>query len=321
MASGISVIIPHYNRVALLGQTLKNLLAQSQPAEEIIVVDDHSQEDLQPLVQRYEQQVIFLKTQGKGPGAARNTGMQVASGRFIQFFDSDDLMVPDKLAEQLDQLKSSEADMVWGPYFYAQPTEAGWTSDNLVINSQPLAGEAARRAIYEGFNLIFPACLFRRDLLREAGPWPEALMTHEDFVYMHRILCLKPQVGFSPGAAMLYRLHPEQLTDGHTTQIKRGFNHLEALRQMKQEDLTLMERLKLEAEAQRVGAFLKSLEKEAPFDFSTKARARKLMQTWLRAKNKIGRLRTRSPWQPHDNVRHDPEQVRKWIEQIEGTLA
>jgi glycosyltransferase involved in cell wall biosynthesis len=115
---GVSVIIPVKNRAELLRKTLDNLLAQSKKPEEIIVVDDHSTDGIQLVIFDYITDCIFLNNKGKGPGAARNLGLSVATGKYIQFFDSDDLMTKNKLEVQAKILLTSDNGAVYCPYCY-----------------------------------------------------------------------------------------------------------------------------------------------------------------------------------------------------------
>src|ERR1700678_803249 len=100
----ISVIIPTYNRADLIGQALESALAQTHPADEIIVVDDGSTDDTERVVAQYAGQVRYMRQVNAGPSAARNRGIQAASGDFIALLDSDDLWVKDRLERQLAAL-------------------------------------------------------------------------------------------------------------------------------------------------------------------------------------------------------------------------
>ena len=103
----ISIIIPTYNRRHLIGTTIDNLLQQTHPAHEIIVVDDYSTDGtVEWLNTTYGNKLIVLTNKGKGPGAARNTGFQASTGNYIKFFDSDDVMTHNTLEEQLQALQA-----------------------------------------------------------------------------------------------------------------------------------------------------------------------------------------------------------------------
>jgi GT2 family glycosyltransferase len=129
----ISVIIPAYNRVSLIGETLQSLLNQTVQAKEIIVVDDGSTDGTAEAVERefsvFSEQFSgnsksniqnptfkVLRQANAGPAAARNRGLAEATGDFIHFFDSDDIAAPNKHEVQLRALLETGADIAYGPW-------------------------------------------------------------------------------------------------------------------------------------------------------------------------------------------------------------
>ncbi len=94
----VSVVIPTYNRVALLRQTLHAVLAQSAPPDEIIVVDDGSTDATAALVGGLSPLVRLMHQANAGDLVARNTGLAEAQGELVAFCDSDDIWRPNFLA-------------------------------------------------------------------------------------------------------------------------------------------------------------------------------------------------------------------------------
>jgi len=115
----VSTIIPVYNRPVLLRQAVDSVLAQSHRPIEIIIVDDGST-DHTPAVceelQRLQPGVIRLHRQrNAGPGRARQQGLTMAQGAFIQFLDSDDLLLPEKFRSQVQALQAQpDAEIAYG---------------------------------------------------------------------------------------------------------------------------------------------------------------------------------------------------------------
>src|SRR6266571_6351966 len=89
-----SVIIPSFNRVALLGATLESIFAQRFTNFEIIVVDDGSADGTMDYLQSFGTRISVLQQPNRGAGAARNLGARHAQGRYLAFLDSDDLWFP-----------------------------------------------------------------------------------------------------------------------------------------------------------------------------------------------------------------------------------
>jgi len=97
----VSVLVPTYNRADYIGATLASLLAQSHPAEEIVVVDDGSTDSTASVVAAFDHPSIrYIKITNAGCTAARQKALEHASCDWIAFCDSDDLWEVDRLALQ-----------------------------------------------------------------------------------------------------------------------------------------------------------------------------------------------------------------------------
>jgi len=91
MPAKVSVVIPTYNNVALLHETLDGVRRQTFKDFEMIVVDDGSTDNTAEVVKRYDPGIRYLHQSNQGPAAARNKGAAVAQGEFIAFCDHDDI--------------------------------------------------------------------------------------------------------------------------------------------------------------------------------------------------------------------------------------
>ena len=97
----ITVIIPVHNGERYLAEAIHSVLAQALPPDEIIVVDDGSTDASAAIAQSFGPPVRVLTQANLGPAAARNLGVQHATGELLAFLDADDLWLPDKLAHQV----------------------------------------------------------------------------------------------------------------------------------------------------------------------------------------------------------------------------
>ncbi len=102
----LSVIIPTFNSAHLVTQAVESVLAQTLPAQEIVVIDDGSQDDTQIRMRRYAGRVRYIRQSNQGVSAARNHGVRVSSGSVIGFLDADDVWHPEKAAIQVLVLKA-----------------------------------------------------------------------------------------------------------------------------------------------------------------------------------------------------------------------
>lgn len=105
-SSKVSVIIPTYNRPALLARTIDSVLAQTYPDLELIVVDDGSTDNTPEVVAAYGDRVRYIRQANQGPDAAVARGFSTATGDYINFMDHDDLMMPEKIERQVAILDS-----------------------------------------------------------------------------------------------------------------------------------------------------------------------------------------------------------------------
>lgn len=115
MKGKVSIIIPLYNREGLILETLKSLFNQSHDNWEAIIVDDQSSDASFEVVQQEAKKDVRIKalrreSDPKGAPRCRNIGIEKASGEYILFLDSDDLLAPYCLEERLDYFDSHETD-------------------------------------------------------------------------------------------------------------------------------------------------------------------------------------------------------------------
>ncbi|HWD29609.1 MAG TPA: glycosyltransferase family 2 protein [Rhizomicrobium sp.] len=104
-----SVVIPVYNRARVLEAALRSVLAQSERDFEIVVVDDGSKDDPGGIAAALnDPRIRVIHQDNAGGGAARNTGIREARGRFVAFLDSDDLFLPHHLGAMRELLENTQ---------------------------------------------------------------------------------------------------------------------------------------------------------------------------------------------------------------------
>jgi glycosyltransferase involved in cell wall biosynthesis len=114
----VSIIIPVYNRVQLIGETLDSILNQTYSNWECIIVDDGSTDDTIMVVKQYEQKDSRIKLYNrpdnyiKGANACRNFGYENCLGDYINWFDSDDIMDPAFIKKKVEILENEQLDFV-----------------------------------------------------------------------------------------------------------------------------------------------------------------------------------------------------------------
>jgi glycosyltransferase involved in cell wall biosynthesis len=96
----VSVVVPTYNRATLVTRAIISVLSQCYEEDEVIVVDDHSDDDTEKQLELYGDRIIYRKVPHGGAGKARNIGLGLAKNPLIAFLDSDDEWMPGKLELQ-----------------------------------------------------------------------------------------------------------------------------------------------------------------------------------------------------------------------------
>lgn len=135
MSIHISVITPSYNSVDFISSTINSVVAQTVTNWEMIVVDDcssdNSVEVIQSFVDRDTRIKLIKLERNSGAAVARNKAIEVASGRFIAFLDSDDLWAPDKLEKQVKFML--DQDIAFSFSAYEKIDEEGLTFDVVSV--------------------------------------------------------------------------------------------------------------------------------------------------------------------------------------------
>jgi glycosyltransferase involved in cell wall biosynthesis len=183
----VSTIIPVHNRPALLREAVASVLAQTYRPIEIIVVDDGSTDETGPeakALAKAHPEVRAIHRENGGPGAARETGRLAARGEFIQYLDSDDVLLPRKFELQVTGLRQCiDCAVSYGKTrFYAykdRPTDVAWKRTGERISTMFPSFLQSR-----WWGTSTP--LYRRNVTDLAGPWLE-LRNEEDWEYDCRI--------------------------------------------------------------------------------------------------------------------------------------
>jgi glycosyltransferase involved in cell wall biosynthesis len=318
-AAKISVIIPIKNRASLIQQTLNSILAQTYQFIEIIIVDDHSTDALEAALIPYKEVIVYIKSNGRGPGAARNTGFEIATGDYIKFFDSDDLMSPTALFDQICMLKASKKKFVTSPYFYALNQENNWLSQkNEILNYYHFSSRSSlQHCMIWGLFIPIPSMLFSKTFLHEIGQWPEDITTSEDWIYLWRIAEKEPQPSHVNSCAFIYRMHQQQSTAGNMDDLSRDKEKYKILIEVyhtyiRTGDFSWLERAIFRSKFYQMAM----ISKDPVFKKQLLKTAGKGMygvQLYVKIKMKVGRIITKSDWQPMHGITKDHTIVKTYL--------
>ncbi|MCS6881932.1 MAG: glycosyltransferase family A protein [Oscillochloridaceae bacterium] len=219
----VSVIIPTFNRADLLPQTIESCLAQTYRNLEVIVVDDGSTDATAEVVARYGPKVIYVKQDRQGVGRARRRGVQQASGEYITFLDSDDLMLPTKIERQAQVLaEHPEVGLCHGWYYAID--EHGRKLDLMtdIPETDVLTELICRCFIWSGAPLVRRASLEALGVCGAA--WERGIYDWDLWLHIalagHRFFCIRAPLG-------AYRIHASALSSNIQVVARRIFGILD----------------------------------------------------------------------------------------------
>ena len=186
-APQVSVVIPSYNRLAMLQEAVESVLAQNEVEFEVIIIDDGSTDKTPTYLENLARGNPLVRAEqvaNRGPAAARNRGVELARAPLIAFLDSDDLWAPAKLARQL-------AFMARDPACEIAQCQETWIRDGRRVNPglrhQKQAGDFFIPSLRT--CLVSPsAVMMRTEFFRTMGGFDEALAAAEDYDLWLRIL-------------------------------------------------------------------------------------------------------------------------------------
>ncbi|RYY07627.1 MAG: glycosyltransferase family 2 protein [Sphingobacteriaceae bacterium] len=203
----VSIVIPVYNASLFVAETIESTLKQSYQNIELILVDDGSEDNSYEIAKQYESpNVTVVKQANKGASAARNYGIRLAKGDYVQFLDADDFLHPQKIEYQLNTLKA-----------YSDLHLIGGTWQRFIKNLDQLYGEVApsTRQEVQCFNnvdwlikrpmMIPNTWLVSKKLINLVGPWDEQISLNDDGEYFYRVIAASAGVVIDRKAATYYR--------------------------------------------------------------------------------------------------------------------
>jgi glycosyltransferase involved in cell wall biosynthesis len=270
MAPDVAVVIPTYNRRAMVCEAVKSVLAQRNAKFELIVVDDGSTdgtwEELTQIAavandHAQWEMMRIERTPNRGPATARNTGVAIAAAPFVALLDSDDLWLPHKLNRQIAFMRDH-------PEYAISQTEEIWMRNGRRVNPGARHRKRAGDLFADSLLtcLISPsAVIMRTDLLREAGGFDEDLAAAEDYDLWLRLLT-DHKVGLVDEQLVIRRAgHPGQLSA--TVPALDRFRILALLKLLAREDFAPERRIKVcEVLSEKCAIYAKGLKRRARAD-------------------------------------------------------
>ena len=220
---GISVIVPVYNTERYLEECLQSVLSQDFQDVEIFCVDDGSTDGSRAILDRYNAMDarvhVLAGRERRGPSFARNRALDQATGMYIYFLDSDDMIPPHALRKIYDAAEKDDLD---GVMFNIQSLFEG-DADQAKFHSWGVrrsvcAGVSSGRDLYvrdhENGELVLATCTacWRRAFLEEHHLRFRKGVLHEDYAFAFRAILLARRMRALPMDGYVYRRRPNSIT-------------------------------------------------------------------------------------------------------------
>ena len=206
MGSELTVVIPIYNVEKYLSKCIDSILAQTLTVDEIILVDDGSKDKSGEIADEYSSKYENIKVihqKNGGLSAARNTGIDAATKKYIAFVDSDDYIDSTMYETLMNRLQSDSADISIGGVWYEQEEGERYTPYPADIARVWNKTESLIQLnSYQYFNMSFCDAIFKRNLFEMTAFGEGALRFPvgklcEDFYLMHRIVARTERVTYT----------------------------------------------------------------------------------------------------------------------------
>ena len=200
----VSIIIPTYNGVQFLAETLDSVFSQDYPSYEVIVVNDGSTDETARVIEPYMDDIRYAYQENQGTAAARNHGLKLARGDFLVFLDHDDLLLPHALTDRINGFKAHpSAGMInSGRHLINE--------EGAFINPEEPWHHVPRLELEDWVRWapVFPsAMMFRREWIERSGGFDLSLSGADDLAMVWRLALMGCQAAWVKKNTICYRVH------------------------------------------------------------------------------------------------------------------
>lgn len=226
----LTIVIPTYNRAHLIERTIRSILTQTVQDYEVIVVDDGSTDNTQEVVAPYlSEHFRYIKIPNSERGAARNFGTQHANGTYINWFDSDDEMLPHHVATVKELVEQHDRPEVITVHYHIKDTVSGALT--VIPHEYDHLKKKRKHYLIEGNYLACNPVIVRKDIaLKNAFIEDRDLSASEDYELWLRLLAQYPFVQSSEVTSYLIQ-HDERSVNTMSDPIKLEKRFLTFLKQ------------------------------------------------------------------------------------------
>jgi glycosyltransferase involved in cell wall biosynthesis len=214
----VSVIIPVYNRAALVGRAVESVLAQRYHDFEIIVVDDGSTDGTRACLAEYGSKLNVISQDNQGPYAARNAALRRATGEYVAFLDSDDVWEPGRLEAQVPVLNDDlSVALVYGNGRIVDDRKGTSRGTFFEIGNTPRRGRVFAELLRGNF-IPQSSVLMRRKCFDETGAFWELPLSADHHKWLQ--VARQHAIDYVDEVVFTYHLHGGNIVNDRITQYR-----------------------------------------------------------------------------------------------------
>ncbi|CAN7285619.1 glycosyltransferase family 2 protein [Mesorhizobium sp. LjNodule214] len=293
MQPDVSFVIAAYNAEATLDRAIASAIAQRDVSVEVVVVDDTSRDRTLEVARSYPQDIVRVVAlpENRGPGGARNAGLELARGRWVAVLDSDDAVYPGRLSTMIARAEKAGAEIAIDNLQVVR--EDGVAEDTMFpaaylesLSEISLADYIAGNIVFESrFNLGYLKPIFQRRFLNENGlRYDEGLIIGEDYILLASALAKGGKCVVEPTTGYVYHIR-----SGSISRVLE-LHHVEAMRK-----------------ADAIFAETHAMDPEAAAAFARRSRSLRRAASFL---SLVQHIKARSPLKAIRTALSDPAAVR-----------
>ncbi|GAB1545269.1 hypothetical protein NUACC21_79450 [Scytonema sp. NUACC21] len=199
----VSVIIPCFNAEKWISEAIDSCLQQTYSNVEIIVVDDGSTDNSLEIIKSYGNKIIWRSVNHRGGNHARNKAFALSKGKYIQYLDADDYILPEKIERQVCFMEETGADVVYGDWRYQHHLPDGTSYlDNIEF---PGAQADILESLLANWWTAVASLLYRRTSVEKTSGWDENFQAAQDRDFFLSVVLKGAKVLYQPGCYSIYR--------------------------------------------------------------------------------------------------------------------
>lgn len=206
----VSIIIPCFNSEHFINRAVESVVQQLYPNWELLLVDnnstDHTLHCLHTIAAAHPGRVRVLQQSRKGACAARNMGAAHAAGSYLQFLDSDDELTPEKIAVQMDVMRTQNPGIVAGGI-----TKVFTQSGQVTTSNHPCLRDDCWLALITTGLGRTSSLLFTQQAFLDAGGWNEQQTSSQEYELLFRMLARNIKLAYSDGFHTRIHLRPDSV--------------------------------------------------------------------------------------------------------------